>query len=146
MALGLGVPVAVALSAAPARLLEHWVGIPTDSIHLGGAAALLVGLASLAGLFAGFYRIALHRPGISRRVWPGAWLATGIGGAASSVLAFYGQGLARFALFYGSLAAVAVLLAWLWLWCAAMLLGGELNTQLENEPLGRASIGDLEQL
>ena len=66
-------------------------------------------------------------------MWPGAALAVAIGAIASSALAYYGQTLARFTLFYGSLAAVAVLLAWLWLWCAAMLLGAELNTQLEDE-------------
>ena len=39
--------------------------------------------------------------------------------------------LARYALYYGSLAAVAVLLLWLWLLCAALLVGAELNAQLE---------------
>jgi membrane protein len=148
LALGFGVPVAVTLSDAPARLLEQLLQVPVDRVRYGGAAALVVGLATLAALFAGFYRIALRRPRVRRRVWPGAAVTVTIGGFASSALAFYAEGLARFALFYGSLAAVAVLLAWLWLWCAAILLGGELNTQLENEALEpeRTSLGDSEEV
>jgi membrane protein len=39
--------------------------------------------------------------------------------------------LTNYAVFYGSLAAVAVLLVWLWLASLAILVGAELNAQLE---------------
>jgi membrane protein len=97
--------------------------------------AALVGLGTVTALLAGFFRIAVHLPGVKRRVWPGAFAAVAIGGAASWCFARFAQALMRFALFYGSLAAVAILLAWLWLWCAAMLVGAELNAQLEGAPL-----------
>jgi membrane protein len=43
----------------------------------------------------------------------------------------YVSTLADYAAFYGSLAAVAVLLVWLWLTSFAILVGAELNSQLE---------------
>ena len=50
--------------------------------------------------------------------------------------------LARFALFYGTLSAVAITLGWLWIMCLTLLLGAELNLQLEDlsaqPPLGVA--------
>lgn len=93
--------------------------------------APLVAIGSMTALLAGFFRIAVDRPGVERRVWPGALLTIVIGGIASALFGYYASNLARFALFYGSLAAVAITLAWLWIWCAALLAGAELNTQLE---------------
>jgi len=49
----------------------------------------------------------------------------------SSVFGLYVKSLAEYAVFYGSLAAVAVLLVWLWLTSLAILVGAELNAQLE---------------
>jgi membrane protein len=45
--------------------------------------------------------------------------------------AYYASHLARFALFYGSLAAVAITLGWLWLICFSILASAELNQILE---------------
>jgi membrane protein len=42
----------------------------------------------------------------------------------------YVRTLTDYAVFYGSLAAVAVLIVWLWLVCLAILVGAELNAQL----------------
>ena len=73
---------------------------------------LLTGAAFLAG----FYRYAVeHPPGVRRRVWPGAvdrhlsWLLV------SWAFGDYAVSIADYALYYGSLAAVAVLLVWLYL-------------------------------
>jgi membrane protein len=95
--------------------------------------SLAIGIALVAATvaLAGFFRIAVDRPGLNRRVWPGAVVTVAIGGLASTGFGIYARTLASFAVFYGSLAAVAVLLAWLWIWCAALLLGTELNAQLE---------------
>ena len=53
-------------------------------------------------------------------------------GGASVGFAYYASHLARFALFYGTLSAVAITLGWLWIMCLTLLLGAELNLQLED--------------
>lgn len=95
---------------------------------------LLLGLVLLiaTGLLSGFFRIAVIRPGVRRRVWPGALLTVLAGGGASLGFAYYASHLARFALFYGTLSAVAITLGWLWIMCLTLLLGAELNLQLED--------------
>lgn len=104
-------------------------------IALAGA-----GLSMMTAFFASLYRIAIQRPGVRRRrVWPGAILAASLGSGASFLFGYYATQVARFALFYGSLAAVAILLLWLWLWCIAILLGAELNVTLENRDRAPAS-------
>ena len=69
---------------------------------------------------------------VARRVFPGAVLAVLAGSAVSAAFGYYASHLARFAFFYGSLAAVAVTLAWLWFVCLLVLVGAELNQLLEN--------------
>jgi len=50
--------------------------------------------------------------------------------AASTLFAGYARDLASYTVFYGSLAAVAVFLLWLWVLCAALLVGVEVNAVL----------------
>jgi membrane protein len=91
----------------------------------------VVGLLALSGL-AAFYRFAIeHPPGIKRRAWQGAGVALSVWVAVSWAFGSYVTSLAQYALFYGSLAAVAVLLVWLYLTSLALLLGAEVNAQLE---------------
>jgi membrane protein len=89
-------------------------------------------LAAGTTLLAGFYRVAVeHPPGVRRRVWPGAaaavvsWLFVSWGFEA------YALSIADYALYYGSLTAVAVLLVWLYLTSLSLVLGAEVNAQLE---------------
>jgi len=95
---------------------------------------LLLGLVLTiaTALLSGFFRIAVIRPGVRRRVWPGAMLTIAASGSASLAFAYYASHLARFALFYGALSAVAITLGWLWIMCLTLLLGAELNLQLED--------------
>ncbi len=86
---------------------------------------------ALTGFLALFYRYSIVKPGVRRRIWPGATLAVGLGTMASVGLAAYAPSLGRYTLFYGSLAAVVVLLVWLWLCCSVILIGAELNSALE---------------
>ncbi len=83
---------------------------------------LLVGLVLLiaTALLSGFFRIAVIRPGVRRRVWPGAMLTIAASGSASVAFAYYASHLARFALFYGTLSAVAITLGWLWIMCLVL--------------------------
>jgi membrane protein len=94
-------------------------------------AVLVVMAVSLAGL-AALYRFAVqHPPHVRRRSWPGATLAVVTWLLVSWVFASYATSLGRYAAYYGSLAAVAIVLVWLWLTSLALLLGAELNAQLE---------------
>jgi len=122
---------AVTLAGGPSRLLrlartgETLVGPAERTLTI--AIAIFAATAALAG----FFRIAIHRPGLNRRVWPGAVVTVAIGSVASSVFGYYARSIQSFNVFYGSLAVVAIALAWLWIWCAALMLGTELNAQLE---------------
>jgi membrane protein len=103
---------------------------------LAVAFSVFAGTAALAG----FFRVAVHRPEVGRRVWPGSALTIAIGGLSSYLFGYYAQNLASFTLYYGSLTAVAIVLAWLWIWCAALLVGAELNAQLEGGDRGAPSV------
>ena len=72
-----------------------------------------------------------HPPGVVRRAWPGAIVALTAWLVVSWGFGVYVTSLGRYALFYGSLATVAVLLVWFYLTSWALLIGAELNAQLE---------------
>jgi membrane protein len=122
---------ALTLAGGPTRLL-HLIKNGDDLIGpTARNTAILIALGVATVALAGFFRIAVHRPGLNRRVWPGAFATVVIGSSASSVFGYYTRAVQSFTVFYGSLAAVAIALAWLWIWCAALLFGAELNSQLE---------------
>jgi len=79
-----------------------------------------------------FFRTAIRRPrGMRRHVWPGALATVALWGVLSWLFATYLQSIARYSLFYGSLATVTAVMLWLWLLACALLVGGEMNAQLE---------------
>jgi membrane protein len=94
------------------------------------AAALM--LVTGAVFLAGFYRFAVeHPPGMKRRVWPGAITAILSWLLVSWAFGNYAASIGDYALYYGSLAAVAVLLVWLYLSSLTLVIGAEVNAQLE---------------
>lgn len=94
--------------------------------------ALIFSLAGAVAALAGFYRVSVsHTKRVRRRVFPGAALAVGLWLVISWGFGLYVKTLSNYAVFYGSLAAVAVLLVWLWLTSLTILVGAELNAQLE---------------
>jgi membrane protein len=96
--------------------------------------AVAAGLMLLAGtaLLSAFYRFAVeHPPLVRRRIWPGAITAVGSWLAVSWVFGAYAASLANYAVYYGSLAAVAILLLWLYLTSLSLVVGAEVNAQLE---------------
>ena len=91
----------------------------------------LPALVSIAGLIT-FFRIAVRRPKTTkRRLVPGAMVTVALWTFLSLVFSLYVTRLARYVTLYGSLATVAILLFWLWLLSLALLVGGEVNAQLE---------------
>jgi membrane protein len=135
--LSLSGSVAVLLGGGPSRLLAALLGpleLPSIARHLPMLVAVVAATTSLAGLL----HLAVRRPGVRRRVWPGAMLAVGVGSAISYAFAYYLTTLGQYALYYGGLAAVAVVLVWLYLVCWALLAGAELNLVLENRQLEEA--------
>jgi len=92
------------------------------------AAAMMIAVAT--ALLAGFYRVASARRRGSTRVWPGAVFAMGSWLAVSWAFGVYAKSIGDYALYYGSLAAVAVLLVWLYLTSLSLLVGAELNAVL----------------
>jgi membrane protein len=94
----------------------------------GGTVTLAAGTAFLA-LFNRF--AVVHPAERPRRVWPGTLAAVGCWLSLSWAFGVYAASIANYALFYGSLAAVAVLLIWLYLTCLCFVLGVEVNAVLE---------------
>jgi membrane protein len=83
-------------------------------------------------LLAGFYRFAVEHPiGVRRRAWPGAFVAVATWLVISWTFGAYVSTIADYALYYGSLAAVAILLIWLYLTSFTLVLGAEVNAHLE---------------
>jgi membrane protein len=145
---GVGVSLLVMACAATVALLLFRVG----RAHEGGARApgllaavqhafahgwsrvgvllLFFGL-SACGI-AAFYRLGIrHARTIRRRVWPGTLVAIMSWTAVTALFGAYVRELSEYALFYGSLAAVAILLIWLYLSSLSFFLGAEVNAQLE---------------
>lgn len=118
------------------RALPKPRGFEEFGIDFDGSRAVgfAVSTTTISLLIAGFFRIGIRRDVPRRRVWPGTFVTIALAGTASYLFAVYARTLARFALYYGSLAAVAILLAWLWLCSFALLLGAEVNVYLEERP------------
>ena len=99
-------------------------------------------LAALATmlLFSIYYTIGPYR---ERTHWrflsEGAIVATVIYLAASLGLSFYVTTFGSYGRTYGSFAGVAILIFWLYLTGVAVLVGGEINADIERTPIGRAA-------
>jgi membrane protein len=100
---------------------------------LAGGLTLIVGTVLLAC----FYRFSVeHPPGKRARVWPGTTTSVACWLAVSWAFGVYAASIAQYALFYGSLAAVAVLLVWLYLTSVCIIAGVEVNAMLERRSTG----------
>jgi membrane protein len=98
-------------------------------VHL----ASLVVLFGCAGLsLALLYRYGPVRPRSARHwITPGSALALALWLVASGLLSFYIDHIATFGVTYGPLGAVAAVMLWFFVTAYAVLLGAELNAQLE---------------
>lgn len=116
-----------------------FVPVVIDDIGLGADSAQLihaVGLMMLV-LFAAISIYVLYRIGPARkhrrrqRLLPGVFTATALWLAASGGLNFYIANLTNLGATYGSIAAVIGIMLWFYLTAYAVLVGAELNAQLE---------------
>ena len=89
----------------------------------------------LVGLMAAFSTVLYLGPDVDHPHWrfitPGSVLATVVWLAASGAFAFYTSAFSSYNKTWGSLAAVIVMLTWLWLAAIALLLGAEINAEAE---------------
>ncbi|MGI8806789.1 MAG: YihY/virulence factor BrkB family protein [Acidimicrobiales bacterium] len=115
-----------------------------DNLPFGSAFVVLwtvlrwvLGLVALTGLFATVYYLAPNRD-TPRWVWvsPGGILAAVIWLVASVGFSIYVNSFGSYA-DYGPLSGVVVLLFWLYLTALALILGGEMNAELERQSAAR---------
>lgn len=95
-----------------------------------GVLVVFFGMSTAA--LAAFYRTAtLRSRAVRHRVWPGAFVAIASWAFVTWGFAAYVATIADYAVFYGGLAAIAVILSWLYLTSLALLVGAEVNANLE---------------
>jgi membrane protein len=115
------------------------VGIPHDNMLRLVAVRWPMIILLLLTSFAILYRFA---PNLSNRKWqwstPGALLALLLWISASLLLRVYFTYSHSYEQVYGHLAAVSMLLVWLYLTSAAILIGGEMNSEIEKAADGSA--------
>jgi len=130
IALGAGV---VAISAM--GYLEHLLPFSSPAIHLLlKVVSWLAAAAAVSLLLAALYRYAPNRPNTKWRwLTPGSLIATALWIAATLGFGFYVSNFGNYNATYGSLGAVVVFLTWLYLTGYILLMGGELNSELEKQ-------------
>ena len=94
----------------------------------------------LGGLLAAFATLLYLGPDVEHRKWrlltPGSVVAAVLWIAVSGLFAVYTSMFASYNKTWGSLAAVIVTLTWLWLTSMALLLGAEINAEVERSRAG----------
>lgn len=125
----------ITITAAALVVLPVALPSATSSSLLVRAAAFLLGVGVSSLAVAAFFRIATYErlKKKERTVWPGALTACTLWVLASWAFSAYVSSFGRYSLFFGSLAAVALLLIWLWLSSFLLLVGSEINLQLDGE-------------
>jgi membrane protein len=109
-----------------------------------GVVRWVVGLAAITTLFAIFYWIGPNRrPPSWRWLSPGGIVATVLWVVASAAFSLYVNHFGgNYADTYGAIAGVVILLLWLYLTALAILIGAELNGELERQRARSATGGD----
>jgi membrane protein len=131
--------VAVLLIFGPA--IQHYVG---KALGIPGALGYIWWAAQwpilLVGLLAAFATLLYLGPNVDQRRWSfltvGTAATVGVWLAISGLFAFYTSHFGSYNKTWGSLAAVIVMLTWLWLSSLALLFGAELNAEADRSRRG----------
>lgn len=124
--------------------LGNALGIPTAFGYIWWGAQWPI---LLVGLLAVFATLLYLGPNVEQRHWSflsvGTAATVGVWLAISGLFAFYTSHFASYNKAWGSLAAVIVMLTWLWLSSLALLFGAELNVEADRTHHGgqRRSVG-----
>ncbi|MFO0761222.1 MAG: YihY/virulence factor BrkB family protein [Byssovorax sp.] len=123
----IGAVILLAVVVALAIFIANYTG------NIGGQiVAFAMPTLVVIGMLSIFFKIAIRGPRpLRRRILPGAITTVVLWAIVSAAFSFYVTTLARYTTLYGSLAAVAIFLFWLWLLALGMLAGGEVNAILE---------------
>lgn len=109
-----------------------FVGLSEYSVVLINVLSILLLVVLVGGTIALLYRFGpSRRPPPDQRIFPGAVLATALWLIASVALSFYVSHIASFGVTYGPLGAVVAIMLWFYVSVYAVLLGAEVNAQLE---------------
>jgi membrane protein len=123
---------AVVLTGGLAREVGGVIGVGSSAVTIWDIAKWPVLLLVVSFMFALLYWAApnVRHPGF-RWVSPGGVVAVAAWVIASALFALYVAEFSSYNKTYGALAAVIVFLVWLWISNVAVLLGAELNAELE---------------
>jgi membrane protein len=126
------ISLAVAVTGPLARKVGDVVGAGDTAVTVWGIAKWPVIALVVSQMIAFLYWVApnVRQPGY-RWISPGGILAIVAWAIASAAFAFYVANFASYNKTYGSVAALVVFLVWLWITNLAILLGAELNAELE---------------
>jgi YihY family inner membrane protein len=123
--------VAVVATGGLAERLGRLLGISSTTVRVWDIAKWPVLLLIVGFLFALLYWASPNARQPFRWITPGGILAVVVWVVASVAFALYVANFGSYNRTYGSLASVIIFLVWLWLSNTAILLGAELNAELE---------------
>jgi YihY family inner membrane protein len=123
--------VAVVVTGGLADRVGRVLGIGSTAVTIWNIAKWPVLLVIVSFMFALLYWASPNAKQGFRWVTPGGVLAVVVWVVASAAFAFYVANFGSYNKTYGSLAGVIVFLVWLWISNLAILLGAELNAELE---------------
>ncbi|HET9655922.1 MAG TPA: YihY/virulence factor BrkB family protein [Kineosporiaceae bacterium] len=123
--------IGVVLTGTLAARVGSMIGIGSTAVTVWNIAKWPVLLLIVSGMFALLYWASPNVRQGFRWVTPGGLLAIGLWLVASGAFAFYVAHFGSYNKVYGSLATVIIFLVWLWISNVAILLGAELNAELE---------------
>jgi YihY family inner membrane protein len=123
--------VAVVVTGGLAHRVGRLIGIGSTAVTIWEVAKWPVLLVIVSFMFALLYWASPNARQGFRWVTPGGMLAVGLWLLASGLFAVYVAQFSNYNKTYGSLASVIVFLVWLWISNLSILLGAELNAELE---------------
>ncbi len=126
------ISLSIVVTGPLARSVGDVVGLGDTAVDLWNVAKWPVIALVVSQVIAFLYWVApnVRHPGY-RWISPGGLLAVALWVVASAGFAFYVSNFGSYNKTYGSLAAVVVFLVWLWITNLVVLLGAELNAELE---------------